>query len=399
MAERLSVNIIANGVWGPEGLSGGDNIFINFAKVFQKLGHEVNLFTWEDGHEMCLDNGLKEVNFYLVKLRRFQKLGFYPLYLLRSLAGLKKVKEVITSGKLKNKKVVIYSASDFYPDSIPGLFFKKWFPKGKWIAGFYLFAPNPFKGFRGSYKKGLVLPQFGDLIYWLSQKPIFWLVKKYADLICVTSQPDVEPFIKAGRKKEDVFVVKGGINYQHLRKFQKPAKKLYDAVFVGRFHPQKGVVEMVDIWAEVVKGKPKAKLAVIGLGPMEEKMRQKIEKYKLEKNIKFLGIMLGDDKHRVFQQSKVILHPAVYDSGGMAPAAGLACGLPGVSFDLPVFRTYYPQGFLRVKTGDVKAFAKKIISLLENETLYAKISKEAIKEAITWDWQNRAQGFLKAISL
>jgi glycosyltransferase involved in cell wall biosynthesis len=395
--EKLSFNIIANGVWGPEGLSGSDDIFINFAKVFQKKGYEVNLFTWEDGFEMCRDNGLKKANFYLIKLRRFQKFGFYPLYLLRTLAGVRKVKEAIDSGKFKNKKVIVYSASDFYPDSIPGYFFKKWLPSAKWVAGFYLFAPHPFKGFRASYQRGLTFPKFGDLVYWLSQKLIFWLVKKRADLICVTSQPDVKPFVKAGRKPKDILVVKGGIDYQPLKKFQKPVEKIYDAVFVGRFHPQKGVVEMVDIWQEVVRKRPRAKLAVIGLGPMEERMRQKIKKYRLEKKIKFLGPLLGDERNQILQQSRVVLHPAVYDSGGMAPASALACGLPGVSFDLPVFKTYYPQGFLRAKTGESKAFAAQILALLENKSLYAKMSREAIKEAQTWDWQARAELFLERI--
>lgn len=394
---EISINIIANGVWGPEGLSGGDNIFINFVKELQKLGHEVNIFTWEDGEEMCRDNGLKRINFYTVKLRKFQKLGFYLLYILRTIAGIRKIKEVINSGKFKNKKVIIYSASDFYPDSIPGYFFKRWLPEAKWIAGFYLFAPNPFKGYRGSYKNKLMMPKFRDLVFWLSQKPIFWLVRKKADLICVTSEPDVAPFVKAGRKPEDVFVVKGGINYNYYLQFQKPVKKIYEAAFLGRFHLQKGVVEMIDIWKEVVKQKPKAKLALIGDGPMREEMEKKIKEYGLEKNVKFFGYILGEKRDRILQKSKVILHPAVYDSGGMAAASGLACGLPGVCFNLPVFKTYYPHGFLRVKTGDFKAFAQKIVSLLENKALYDKISKEAIEEATTWDWKQRVKIFLERI--
>jgi len=154
---------------------------------------------------------------------------------------------------------------------------------------------------------------------------------------------------------------------------------------------------MIDIWKEVVKKKPKARLAVIGLGEMEEKMRKKIKEYNLEGNVKFLGVMLGDDRNRVLQQSQIILHPAVYDSGGMAAASGLACGLPGVSFDLPVFKTYYPRGFLRAEVGNIKDFAEKIIALTEDKSLYLKMRKEAIKEAKTWDWQKRVEKFLNKV--
>jgi len=81
----------------------------------------------------------------------------------------------------------------------------------------------------------------------------------------------------------------------------------------------------------------------------------------------------------------------------MAAAAGLACGLPGVSFDLPVFKTYYPQGFLRVETGDLNAFSQKIIDLLKDKKLYQKMSKEAVVEAETWDWEQGVLKFLKRV--
>ena len=385
----MEFNIIANAVMGYEGLSGGDNIFINFAKQLVKRGIEVNTFTWKHGFLMCRKNVLdkREINFFLSPAGKFENLPFPILYLIRTILGIVKVREIIKKGKIDKGKIIVYSASDFWPDSLPAFFFKKWVPQAKWVAGFYLFAPNPLRGFRGE----LSLKNF---LFWLTQKPIFWLVSKYADLICVTSEPDVAPFIKTGRKTADIFVVKGGIDYQHLKQFQKPAKKIYDAVFVGRFHPQKGVVEMIDIWNEVVKQKPKAKLAVIGLGEMEKEMRRKIKEYKLEENVKFLGAMINNDRNKVLQQSKIILHPAVYDSGGMAAASGLACGLPGVCFDLSVFKTYYPQGFLRAKIGDTKEFGEKIINLLEDKDLYEKVRQQAIEEAKTWDWQKRIELFL-----
>lgn len=386
----LSINIIANGVVGYEGLSGGDEIFINFAKYFVKQGIEVNVFTWKHGFLMCQKNKLEGINFFLSGAGRFEKLPFISLYLIRTFLGIKRIMEVIKTNQLKDKKVIIYSASDFYPDSLPAFFFKKCLPEAKWIAGFYLFAPNPLRGFRGELS-------FINFLFWLSQKPIFGLVSKFADLVCVTSKPDITFFAKAGRRPDDVFVVKGGIDYQHLKRFQRPVEKIYDAVFVGRFHPQKGVVEMIDIWKEVVKEKADAKLAIIGLGEMEEEMRRKIRQYKLEKNISFLGVMIGDDRNRILQQSRIILHPAVYDSGGMAAASGLACGLPGVSFDLPVFKTYYPKGFLRAKTGDIKEFSQKILALLGDKGLYDRMSKEAIEEAKTWDWSQKGKLFVGKI--
>ena len=391
------INIIANGVWGPEGLSGGDTIFIELARFWAKRGVEVNIFTWEDGYEMCQDNKLIGVNYHVIKLRKYKRLGFYLLYLLRAIAGIRKVKKVICSGRFANRRVVVYSASDFYPDSIPGYFFKRYLKRAKWVGSLYLFAPNPVKGFRASYKRKITFPRLGNIAFYLSQKPIFWLVAKFADLIFVTSEPDVKPFVSKGRNLNDIFVVKGGIDFQHISSMLTTIPKTYDACFIGRFHPQKGVLEMIDIWHEVCWSKPSAKLAVIGLGNLEVNMKEKISGYGLQDNIEFLGTMTGDDKLEILQKSRVVLHPAVYDSGGMAACAGLACGLPGICFELESLKTYYHQGFLRAPVGDIKAFSEHIINLLDDKELYDKMTREAIEEAKTWDWKQRGQRSLERI--
>ena len=347
---------------------------------------------------MSKKNSLKNVNYFLSEADKFENWPFLILYFVRTWYGIKKIKQKVNRGLFKNKEAIVYSASDFIPDFLPALIFKKLVPNSFWIAGFYLFAPNPFRGYRNSFPKRIKFPDFRETLFWLSQKIIFKIIVKRADLICVTSQPDVAPFVNAGRKPEEIFVMKGGIDYPHLSKFQKPVKKIYDAVYVGRFHPQKGVVEMIDIWKKVVGKKPKAVLAVIGLGSMERKMRNKVKIYFLEKNVKFLGVKRGDDRNKFLQKSKIILHPSVYDSGGMAAASGLACGLPGLCFDLPVFKTYYSKGFLRAEIDNFDDFADKIVQLLDNAKLYESMKKEAIKEAESWDWGERVNEFIKIMA-
>ncbi|PIU03202.1 hypothetical protein COT44_04905 [Candidatus Shapirobacteria bacterium CG08_land_8_20_14_0_20_39_18] len=159
---------------------------------------------------------------------------------------------------------------------------------------------------------------------------------------------------------------------------------------MGRFHYQKGVLELIDIWKLVCQKKPEAKLAMIGNGPLEKNVLIKIREYKLEKNIDLLGFLDGEKKYEIFKQSKMIIHPATYDSGGMAAAEGMAWELPGVSFDLESLKTYYPSGMIKTKCYNLREFADNIISLLDNEKLYQKISKEAHTLIVgVWDWEKR----------
>ena len=105
----------------------------------------------------------------------------------------------------------------------------------------------------------------------------------------------------------------------------------------------------------------------------------------------------GLEKLKIFKDSKVVLHPAIYDSGGMASCEAMACGLPGVSFDLPALKTYYPKGMLKTPCYDLEAFAKNIFKLLNDETLYRRTAEDALDWAKEWDWGKKSEALLSIV--
>lgn len=283
-----------------------------------------------------------------------------------------------------------YSASEFWMDSLPALILKLRFPKVKWAAAWYQTAPNPISGFSGGRYR------FSALLYWLVQLPIKPLISKFADFILINNENEKRHF--QGFEKKLV-VVLGAVDTNLISKYVKKFSKLpkiYEAVFQGRFHPQKGVIELIDIWRKVVDKKPDAKLAMVGDGPLMENVKLKIKNEKLENNIKFFGYLFdGPKKYKIFAQSKIVVHPALFDSGGMAAAEAMAFGLPCVGFDLRAYDSYYPQGMVRAPIGNLESFAKKIVYLLNNASLRDKIGREAVSMIYkNWSWDKRAQEVL-----
>jgi glycosyltransferase involved in cell wall biosynthesis len=349
---------------------------------------------------MCRRNSLEGVNYTVWSAVKYKKFGFAVCYFMRTLIGIKEALKMKIH--IANGESIVYSASDFWPDSLPAFLVHRKIIGSKWIAALYLFAPNPFKGFRNVYKKGIRLPKLKELLYYLHQKPIYYLIKNKADMVFVTGEEDREFFISQGRDPRDVVTIRGGVE---AKKAQERISRIgsipkeYDACFVGRFHPQKGVLELIKIWKHVCTAKSDAKLAIIGAdSPQYQKLVEaEIKRLNLTDRIELLGFMDGEEKHMVFLKSKIIVHPAVYDSGGMAACEGMAWGLPGVSFDLPALRTYYPKGVLKSPIGDIEAFGNLILSLLQDDTLYKAVRSDAIALALEWDWDKRAQEILNSI--
>lgn len=292
-----------------------------------------------------------------------------------------------------NQYNYLYCSSDFLPDSIPGLLFKLLSPKTKLISSFFLFAPSPFSK-TNPYKSSFRIFVIG-ILYWLIQKITFPLISIFSDFVFVTSEPDRTIFNHFSSNRSKVITVRGGVEYiptqKKISSLKPSTNRKFAAVFIGRLHHQKGILKLIDIWQLVVAKYPSAKLAVIGNGPLESEINIKIHKNDLSRNIKLLGFLSGTAKYQIFQQSQMVLHPATYDSGGMAAAEAMAWGLPGISFDLESLKTYYPKGVIKITCFNNQEFADSIIQLLSNIILYNKLSIEA-RQLIQkhWSWPKRA---------
>lgn len=393
MVFYIVANIAGGGI-SQLGLSGGDRILIEFVKKWAKMGHRIKIFVGKSGQIMYERYGIKKTKFILTSSFIVKKYSFIGILFFEILSLFKGCLAALRIKEPLERDIIIYSASDFWPDAIPAFIIKLKNKKAKWIAGFYLFIPRPFS--KDSPYKGKNFLK--GTLYYLSQKPIYWLIKRYADMVFVTSEPDVEKFITKKRGKEKIIVVRGGVDTKLPTQVPEPKEKKYDAVFIGRFHPQKGVLELINIWKYVVRKRQNAKLAVIGEGFLEKEIKNKIRQNNLGCNIDLLGFQDGIPKIKIFKQSKIVVHPAIYDSGGMAACEAMACGLPGVSFDLPALKTYYPKGMLKTKCFDLEEFSDNIIRLLTNQELYDKLSKEALKLVREeWDWDKRAGEVLKNV--
>jgi len=366
------------------GLSGGDTIFLQFLKHWSNKA-SIAIFGSQETKNLINKNQIKKITFIKTdNINKNVSLSTFNLLTHQTKRSYKGIKAILENSKIITQATYVYSVSDFYPDLLPALIAKVINPKIKWIAGFYLFAPNPFSK-TSPYNTNNQF--FKGLIYYIFQQPAYFLTKKFANIILVTSNPDTKKFPKK------TVVVQGGVDFDEI-KIIKPVplnKRFYDAVFMGRLHPQKGVLELIDIWKIVTKNLSDSKLAIIGNGQLEKQIRNKISRLKLDKNIDMLGFLTGIKKYQVFTNSKIVVHPATYDSGGMSAAEAMAFGLPLISYDLEALKTYYPTAALKTKCFSKKQFAKNIIKLLSNKPLYNKLSSQSKKLIKSkWSWQKRS---------
>jgi glycosyltransferase involved in cell wall biosynthesis len=387
---RTVLNVFFNGFWN---LSGSDRILVECSKRWIKYGVVMNIFTVERGYNLCKSYDLHGVNYDVMLSLKFDRFGYLLSYVARILRGCTKA----AFGKFSFNKediTIVYSSSDFWPDSLPAWILKMRYKSICWISGFYFFVPTPFN--KESSPKGV--RWLLRLFYYLSQVTVYRLIRKYADMVWVTNELDRWRFIDGKRLSANkVFAIKGGVDVKTPSLVPEPVEKKFDAIFIGRLVPEKGILELIDIWKYVCEKKEDAKLAILGSGPLNNQVQNKIRQYGLSDNIKTFGFVDGLEKFKIIKESKIVVHPSITDSGGMAACEAMICGLPGVSFDLESLRAYYPKGMLKTPTYDLKIFANNVLKLLNEISLYCNLSKEAIDLAKDWDWDIVAKKALDSV--
>jgi glycosyltransferase involved in cell wall biosynthesis len=151
-------------------------------------------------------------------------------------------------------------------------------------------------------------------------------------------------------------------------------------LFVGRLVPGKGCEYLIRAMVHVGTVRPDAKLIVIGDGPQRRQLER--EAATLLSAYEFLGVQPPAVVKEWMNRAKVFSSPCFVTSSsqegfGMALAEAQAMGLPVVGSRIGGI----PEAVLDGKTGfltperDPEALAKRLLTLLDDETLWLKFSK------------------------
>lgn len=355
-----------------EGLSGGDACFLETAK---RLSFKRKIvITSLLGRRLCETAGV-EAEFVITSRESNFKTPL-PIYAWRTLRAIGT--HLKTTGD-----VICYSTSDFLPDVWPAYRLRASLPRARWVQKIFHLIP-----------KSRWLPHMG-------QRVSHALVRRRADLAIVDNAGLAAELVDGGFAAERVRVVHPGIdeNYFH----HLPARKSgYDGVFLGRLHESKGVFDLVEIWSRVASRRPGSRLALVGNAPadLRRDLEAAFERQGMGRLVDILGHLPRDAAYTTLRGSSVFLFPSREEGFGMAALEAMACGVPAVSWDLPVFQEVFPRGLVRVPILDFDAFADAVISLMAPSARRARVSADGLQLAKEYDWAKvvaREDQFLRAL--
>jgi len=189
-------------------------------------------------------------------------------------------------------------------------------------------------------------------------------------------------FLEEGFNKKKLIKIPYGVDIDKFTPAKNKAKsEKIKFIFVGSVQLRKGVQYLLQAWDEL-----KLKNAeLIVVGRVWQDALKIVEKYKLNKTIKFIGF--ESNPVNLLQQCNVFISPSLEEGSALTCYEAMACGLPLIAtFNTGSIARNNKEGFI-IPIRSIKALKEKINYLYNNPKQIEKMGKAARKqvEQYTWD--------------
>ncbi len=165
-------------------------------------------------------------------------------------------------------------------------------------------------------------------------------------------------------------------------------------MFTGRLTPVKGIDTLLKAMPAILKKVPGAKMIVLGKGELEEDMKSLAKGLGVEKNVWFINRWVGEDERiMLYASSDVVCAPSRYEPFGIVPLEAMALGKP-VVVGLGGLRETVQDGVngFHCDPEDQGSVADALIKLLSEKELAGKMGAAARERVLsTYRWEEIAK--------
>ena len=128
---------------------------------------------------------------------------------------------------------------------------------------------------------------------------------------------------------------------------------------VGRFAVQKNHLFLLDVFYEFHKKNPTSKLLLVGEGPLEDKIKDKVAKLRLTSSVIFVGSTT--QPHEFYQAMDYFIFPSLFEGLGLTFLEAQISGLSCLGSDILPDETIVSKNVIRLSlNAGPKEWAKKI---------------------------------------
>ena len=355
---RPRLVFLANTLYGNH-LTGGDNHTLQMAIAAMEAGYPVHFFA---GHAMqtALEQRQIPTSVTLTDKQMMRPRDFATLpgqlrllvdYFVRLSGTLRRLSEIRADN-------IAYANSEFWWDSVPTILCKA----RRKVLFLAMDCPTFGEILRCS-RPDVQAVRLPSVHYWLSQMSTLRSFRYCRRKRILYVHPNQKARLaKMGYRESELFHISSGVDLTKC--LEAPAQaKIYDVVWMGRVHHQKGVDDLLETLAFLAAHLNDFRAVIIG--NVKTSLEPRIRARGLADQVQFSGFVPETEKFRLMKSSRLFLMPSRYESWGTVIAEALASELPVLAYDLEAYRPVFGDLVYYVKPFEAEAFKETALDLVQ----------------------------------
>ena len=204
------------------------------------------------------------------------------------------------------------------------------------------------------------------------------------NLICVSPSLKTLLDVRYPNLQTKINTITNGVkveNYNFKKKFDYMSIKVFKILYVGRIeHDQKGVLHIPDIAKLLNEKKINFEISIIGNGPSEDALREKVNNLHLSSQIKILGRKNHEEVVQIMKKNHFFIMPSYYEGHPIVLMEAMSFGLITFVTNLPghtdiVIKDDF-NGYL-CDIENIKTFVEKIELAIKSPNKLNNLSDNA----------------------
>lgn len=404
------LHLITNGVFTTS-IAGGDIHFLKLAEGAARAGYELNFFGGHALKEVIAQHKLPGTvtltdDAKMPKVNQGALGGQFAMF--RDMYG--RYRRTLAQLSVIRPEDFVYAVSDYWFDVIPAV---RSASQRKLMV---LHMEAPCLGQIITRSRPDVDPmRLASLHYWASQE---WSLRRFAACASARSaglrpgakppaqhagsetgapnetdrhlfylHPLMEPRLaKLGVRPHERTLVSYGLEVGPTDAVPRQ-DRIYDAVWIGRVHRQKGIDDLLSTLQLLAQRLPNFRAMFIG--NVRDALTPEITARGLTKNVEFSGFVTEEEKIRLFKASRVFLMPSKHEGSPRVIGESLIAGTPVVAYEIPNYRPLFGDFVRYAPPFDLGAFQdvanREILRMRNGENYLETMDLARFKQENSWE--------------
>ena len=375
------IYFFANGIY-TDAVSGGDIHFFQMAHAAMESGKTVHFF---GGHALQKQLCARFKTFELTltdsrQLARFDADSPYGQFRLFADYSRRLIGSLRQLPKIQSTEAA-YAVSDYWFDVLPLLMCKA---RRKMMV-LHMRAPS-LAQILFRTRPDVAPSRLASLHYWLSQRLGLFGFRFCREKRLLYLHPEMRDWLlRRGYTRDEIEYVSFGVDVGHAPEADEK-RKVYDVVWIGRVHRQKGIDDLLATLEFLSRRFPNFRAVL--MGNVKEQLQPAIERLALSDCVELPGFVSEEEKFRLFRSSRVFLMPSRFEGSPRVIAEALVCQVPVVAYDVETYRPIFQNLVRYVPCFNRQAFQQEseaqVSKMRAGENYLTGLSLQEFRSAHSW---------------